>query len=164
MKSRGRAGYSLVEVLAAALLLGLIAVGVGRFMGTTMRMGNLERTKADAERIAATELEALRAAGPTLLTLPDTFRVDATDRRAADGPFLVELTRETTCNGGTDPKDNNEATPIIVSDCTDERATLTYGVRVRYRDHTTGASNAVEVTRSLTLGSWGRHAHTLLDP
>lgn len=147
---RAEKGFTLPEVLIAAILIGLIAVGIGRALGKSTVTAREERHRLQATLIASSELARLRAAGRTLLAQADTFSVNRFGERVPDGDYQVEIAMGVRCEGGVEPYDNTLAPNPFGDGCDGMRPVGVARITVRYPTDSEPLGRAV--TYELVLG------------
>lgn len=156
---RARPGFTIAEVMIAAILVGLIALGIARVMGMSTVTAREERHKMQAILIASSELARLRAAGPLALAQADTFMANRYGRPSVEGDYEVAIESTIRCEGGIDPADNAQANDPFGGSCEGVRGVGIVRVRVRYptdRDPLGG-----EVSYELAIGASSVHADSL---
>lgn len=145
-----RDGFSLPEVLVAAILIGLIALGVGRVLGQSTVTAREERHRLQAILIAHSEMARLSVVGHDLLSQADTFTVNGFGERVPDGDYRVEIATDVRCEGGPEPYDNQFMPNPFGDDCGAERAIGVARVTVRYPAD--GTPSGRSVTYEIALG------------
>jgi prepilin-type N-terminal cleavage/methylation domain-containing protein len=164
--TKARRGYTLVEVAVAAVILGIMSVGIARAITVSAHGSRVERERAVAMMLARNEAEALRAAGIQGggITGTDTSVVNEAGESLAGGRYTVIVERTALCAGGTDPLDNAATSPLMGDQCGAVRGAVRYTVRVRYPTRVTtvsptGADSTTgELRYSTTVGYAARSA------
>lgn len=82
------AGFTLVSVLVAVMLLGIGVIAVTRAQSMALRGQTQATLRGTALAVARTRMEQVRAADPYALADEPPVHVDAAGRPAADGPFV----------------------------------------------------------------------------
>jgi type IV pilus assembly protein PilV len=86
--NRGRAGFTLVSVLVAVMLLGVGLMAVSRALALSLKGQTQAALRSEALSVARIGMEQVRAADPRTLADEAPVSVDAAGRPAADGPFV----------------------------------------------------------------------------
>jgi len=104
---RRRAGFTLVEVMVALVVLGIGAAGVMQLMAQGAQQNGRRRMKEAALRIAANEIQ--RARSSSIWSIPavaNATRVDETGSPDPTGPYRVSVVRTILCDpAATRPDD-----------------------------------------------------------
>lgn len=151
-----RPGYTLTEVLVAALLIATIAVGIGRVLGQATRHTRASHYRTVAAHLAQNEIERIRIAGPLDQTgATDTVRLDGRGSPTPSGTYLLEIDRQVRCEGGPEPADNTSRPLPIEGGCSTAREVSAYSVRVHFPVE--GEQDAGYVEYSLALGPRSLH-------
>lgn len=130
-----RSGFTLMEILIATVLIGLIAVGVGRLGAESSRALYNAEQRETARLIAGEILERHRSAPPTEFE-GDTVRMTPQGTPAEDGRFRVTSSADTLCLGRRDSGDNADAEPFLGDGdlCEDRIPVLQIEVNVEFMD------------------------------
>lgn len=91
-RPRGRAGFTLVSVIIAMVLLNVGVLALAGAMQVSMRVVNTENTRNTALQLARSYLEQVRGRNPDLLTTEPTTRIDETGAVNVNGRYQRTLT------------------------------------------------------------------------
>jgi type II secretion system protein I len=150
----GAAGFTLVEVLVAVVILAIAAAGLIQLLAQTQQQNDRRRGSEAARRIADNEVARARSAGPwNVPATPTTTRVDRNGTPDPAGAYRVTVQRDVVCDApSARPNDTGDA----VTACAGALARIT--VRV---EHLRGDSWSTRAERTLyecgdepASGSW----------
>lgn len=129
-----RAGFSLVETVLAAGLLGLLAAGATRILAGSADQAQHRVQQERAHSIARSTVERIRAAGPRALdSTAAGWNVTPEGARSANGMYAVRLQRQVLCAGGAISEDTPAA--LLGWGCTRREPVVTARVFVTPPDH-----------------------------
>lgn len=89
---RPDAGYSLISVLVAIILLVVGVISLSNVMTQSLSMQTIQATRTSALYIAQTYMEDLKSRDPTVLASEAAVAVDAEGNPDANGVFTREVT------------------------------------------------------------------------
>lgn len=157
---QARPGYSIVEVTLAAVMIGLLAVGVAQSLSSSATATFMQRHRTIASQIAADWTEFVAVGGPQASSPIDTFPVDGTGTPTNGGFYRVAIDSTIQCNGGTDPGDNTAETSSITTNCSSQKPTLSYIVDVSFPARGDNPDR-IHIIREITIGELGRSTSSL---
>jgi prepilin-type N-terminal cleavage/methylation domain-containing protein len=145
---RSRKGFTVIEVLVAAALLGLMAVAMGLSLSRGTRFTTSSRHHVVAQAIARNQVEHLRSLGPMVLDPVHDVPINETGELDPQGRYGLSMHSSVECQGGPLlPYSAGPATP----GCSGTRPTTVYTVEVSYPAREGGNLDRKSVTYSLTL-------------
>jgi hypothetical protein len=157
-------GYTIIEVVLAAIFLSLIVAGAGRMMYQSAQLGSVEYHRSAALAVLRTEIDLLHAAGP-LAAHTDTFAANAAGERTVNGPYQVQVQSDFRCDGGAYAHDNQLAADTMPYTCGNgQRPTRYFTVIVRYPDRQRGDSLGGVVATQIQAGAAGTATGALAHP
>lgn len=150
----GRAGFTLVEVLIALVVLGIGAAGLIQLLGLAQQQNDRRRSSEVALRIAENEVQRARSAGAWNVPASGTAtRVDQNGAADPAGEYRVLVDRDLYCDSRSERLDDSGAG---ASPCPGAFATVTVQV-----EHFRNGGWEVRVERTLqesgdnpAAGSW----------
>jgi prepilin-type N-terminal cleavage/methylation domain-containing protein len=109
---RGRHGFTLVEVMVAVVVLAIGAAGLIQLLAQAQQQNDRRRSSEVTRRIAANEVERVRAAGPWNVPAAGTpERVDPNGTRDASGEYRVYVDRDLFCDARSSRLNDTGAPP-----------------------------------------------------
>lgn len=138
-RRHARAGFTLIEIIIAAVLLGLTGLGIARVLSQNNTRATEALERQTALGLAKSTVERIRAAGPlTYRTSGESFQAASDGSRTASGPYRVTILRNVSCQGGQVTEDTPAS--LLSWNCGAQKPIVTYKVLVNYASSTAGAS------------------------
>lgn len=151
---RPDAGFTLYELVAAILLVGLAVHPLVTTLSSNTRIATDRQHRLDAERLLRNEAALLAAADPAAVPPSRTYRADRSGRASAAGAFRVSARRAVRCGVGGAPRDNASAPPV--AGCTVGGVVADYTVSVTY-PRAAGAGDTGTITHTFSVPASGPH-------
>ncbi|HEX8695578.1 MAG TPA: hypothetical protein VF746_24405 [Longimicrobium sp.] len=151
---RPDAGFTLYELVAAILLVGLAVHPLITTLSADTRIATDRRQRLDAERLLRNEAALLAAADPAAVPPTRTYRADRSGRAAAAGVFEVTARRTVRCGVGNAPRDNASAPPV--AGCAAGGVVADYTVSVTY-PREAGAGETGTLTHTFSVAASAPH-------
>lgn len=152
---RMSAGFTLIEVVLAAVLLGIAMLGVGHSLSVLQRKAEPADQRLIANLLLQNALErALLAGAQPSDSLVGTVSVFPNDSVGPGGPYIRTITSTVVCNAALLPNDNAASPPGLAGCPVGTNPLRRWTVQVTYQDPSQPSGRGI-LAGSVTLGIQG---------